>query len=178
MKHLCGRSSKSWVETRFRRETEGQRIDTSARKMARGSLHLSHNRDTLRPSTSTSSVAQSINRHQDSSARFDSEQIVTPSVCHGKSGSWMTVSSFSVGSSFRSLPGLPPSTALDLSHIQASCNRNPSILMTDLLSAPYQSGQLLVNRVGITGIAAGMPCHEDEDGCLPSIQLAASLLAG
>lgn len=129
-------------------------------------------------STSTSSVDQSVNRHQQSSARFDSEQIVTPSVCHGKSGSWMTVSSFSVGSSFRSLPGLPPSTALDLSHIQASCNRKPSILMTDLLSATYQSGQLLVNRVGITGIAAGMPCHGDEDGCLPSIQLAASLLAG
>lgn len=90
----------------------------------------------------------------------------------------MTGSSFRVSSSSRGLPALHPSTTLDLSHNQASCNRNPSILITNLLSASYQSGSLLVNRVGTTWVAAGMPCHGDRDGCPPSIQLAASFLAG
>jgi hypothetical protein len=84
--------------------------------MARGSLFLSHNRDTLRLPTSTSSVDQSVNRHQQSSARFDGDQMDKPSVCHGKQGIQMTGSSFRVSSSSRGLPALHPSTTLDFSH--------------------------------------------------------------
>jgi hypothetical protein len=62
--------------------------------------------------------------------------------------------------------------------VRPAAIRRPLTSINNLLSASFQPGQLLVNRVGITGIAAGMPCHGDEDDCLPSIQLAASLLAG